>query len=58
VKVDRNLERTRPGESDALLLPRGVMNPDNSAQIPKPRSSWESVFDAGKPVAAICHGPG
>ena len=42
---------------DALLLPGGVMNPD------KLRLSEESIefirafFDAGKPVAAICHGP-
>src|SRR4051794_2135816 len=42
---------------DALLLPGGVMNPDKLRVIPEAVQFVKSFFDAGKPVAAICHGP-
>jgi len=40
-----------------LLLPGGVINPD-MLRIDPSGCVCESFFDAGKPVAAICHGPG
>lgn len=55
--VDFPLERTRPDDFDALLLPGGVINPDKLRMEPKAVSFVKAFFDAKKPVAAICHGP-
>jgi protease I len=57
VGVDRNLQDADPEEYDALVLPGGVMNPDKLRAIPAAVSFAKSFFTAGKPVAAICHGP-
>ena len=54
--VDIPLEQARPEDFDALLLPGGVMNPDKLRMQPKAVDFVRSFFDAGKPVAAICHG--
>jgi protease I len=40
-----------------LLLPGGVLNPDKLRMQPKAVAFVKAFFDAGKPVAAICHGP-
>lgn len=42
---------------DALVLPGGVANPDELRMNPKAVGFAKSFFDAGKPVAAICHAP-
>ena len=55
--VDVALDRAHPGDFDALLLPGGVLNPDALRTQPKAVEFVKSFFDAGKPVAAICHGP-
>jgi protease I len=55
--VDVALDRTRPQDFDALLLPGGVMNPDALRMQPKAVEFVKAFFDAGKPVAVICHGP-
>jgi protease I len=57
VGVDRELQQADPEQYDALVLPGGVMNPDKLRAIPEAVSFAKSFFDAGKPVAAICHGP-
>jgi len=57
VGVDKELQQADPEEYDALVLPGGVMNPDKLRAIPEAVSFAKSFFDAGKPVAAICHGP-
>jgi protease I len=57
VAVDKSLEQARANDYDALLLPGGVMNPDTLRMIPAAVAFAKSFFDAGKPVAAICHGP-
>ena len=57
VRVDVPLEQARPGDYGALLLPGGVMNPDKLRVNPKAVAFVKAFFDAGKPVAAICHGP-
>ncbi|HEX9199149.1 MAG TPA: type 1 glutamine amidotransferase domain-containing protein [Acidobacteriaceae bacterium] len=57
IKVDRLVNDARPGDYDALVLPGGVMNPDN-LRMNKPAVSFVREFaKSGKPVAAICHGP-
>jgi len=55
--VDLALDRARPDDFDALLLPGGVMNPDTLRMIPNAVAFVQAFFDAGKPVASICHGP-
>lgn len=55
--VDVNLNDARPQDFDALLLPGGVINPDTLRIEPKAVAFVKAFFDAGKPVAAICHGP-
>lgn len=57
VAVDVPLDRARPQDFDALLLPGGVMNPDNLRMQPEAVAFVQAFFDAGKPVAVICHGP-
>lgn len=55
--VDVPLRRADPANYDALLLPGGVMNPDHLRMEPAAVEFVRRMFDAGKPVAAICHGP-
>jgi protease I len=55
--VDLTLDQADPGNYDALLLPGGVANPDQLRTDEKAVSFIKSFFEAGKPVAAICHGP-
>lgn len=42
---------------DALLLPGGVGNPDRLRMEPQAVALVKAFAAAGKPVAAICHGP-
>jgi protease I len=55
--VDIHLDRAHPGDFDALHLPGGVLNPDKLRMQPKAVAFVKAFFDAGKPVAVICHGP-
>jgi len=55
--VDVPLDSANPGNYDALLLPGGVMNPDKLRLQPKAIEFAKHFWDAGKPIAAICHGP-
>src|SRR5207247_3696975 len=57
VAVDVPLESADAADFDALLLPGGVMNPDKLRIQPKAVEFVKHFFDAGKPVAAICHAP-
>jgi len=55
--VDVKLEDADPDDFDALLLPGGVANPDQLRMNPDAVEFVREFFDAGKPVAVICHGP-
>jgi len=55
--VDVPLEKAKADDYDALVLPGGVMNPDALRIDPKAVTFVRAFVDAGKPVAAICHGP-
>jgi len=57
VPVDIPLQQANPDDYDALLLPGGVMNPDKLRVNPQAIAFVKAFFEAGKPVAAICHGP-
>ena len=55
--VDVPLAQARANDFDALLLPGGVINPDKLRTLPEAVAFAKAFFDAGKPVASICHGP-
>jgi protease I len=57
VPVDVPLESAKAEDFHALLLPGGVMNPDKLRMNARAVSFVKHFTDAGKPVAAICHGP-
>ena len=57
VRVDQTLEQCEPNDFDALLLPGGVMNPDKLRMEPKAVEFVRAMYDSGKPIGAICHGP-
>jgi protease I len=57
VAVDRPLNSARPDDYDALLLPGGVLNPDRLRMNPAAVAFVDAFVKAGKPIAAICHGP-
>ena len=57
VKVEVPLEQAHPEDYDGLLLPGGLHNPDTLRMNPQAVDFVKSFFEAGKPVAAICHGP-
>jgi protease I len=56
-QVDVPLDKAKPDNYDALLLPGGVMNPDKLRVNRQALEFVRAFFDTGKPVAAICHGP-
>ena len=56
VPVDRELGRANASDYDALLLPGGLANPDALRTNEKVHAFVRAFFEAGKPVAAICHG--
>jgi protease I len=55
--VNTALDKANPDNYDALLLPGGVMNPDKLRRNEQALKFVQAFFAAGKPVAAICHGP-
>jgi protease I len=57
VPVDAALEDVDADDFDALLLPGGQMNPDKLRMEERAVDLVEAFDEAGKPIAAICHGP-
>jgi len=55
--VDLTLDDANPKDFDALLIPGGLLNPDEMRQEAKALDFARHFFAAAKPVAAICHGP-
>jgi protease I len=55
--VDRAVADVSPDDYDALLLPGGTVNPDKLRMDDDAVRFVKGFFDAGKPIAAICHGP-
>jgi protease I len=55
--ADVRLDEADPEGYDALVLPGGTKNPDRLRTDDRAVKFVRSFFDAGKPVAAICHGP-
>ncbi|RST15828.1 type 1 glutamine amidotransferase [Streptomyces sp. WAC05374] len=55
--VDRTVGDVSAGDFGGLVLPGGVANPDFLRMDDRAVSFVRGFFEAGKPVAAICHAP-
>ena len=55
--VDENISKANPEDYDALMVPGGVLNPDQMRRNEDCVSFAKEFLKSGKPVAAICHGP-
>ena len=55
--VQHAVEQVNPGDYAAVVLPGGVANPDQLRTVPAAVKFLQSLVDAGRPVAVICHGP-
>lgn len=57
IRPDMIVEDAKEAEFDALILPGGVRNPDQLRTNKAAIELIKAFASAGKPVAAICHGP-
>ena len=57
VDVDKTLMEATADEYNGLLIPGGVLSPDSVRKNEDALAFVKAFFEAGKPVAAICHGP-
>jgi protease I len=57
VEVDCTVDEIDSAGFDALVLPGGTRNPDTLRMNEKVVATIRAFAEAGKPVAAICHGP-
>jgi protease I len=57
IRPDLTIADARLEDYDALVLPGGVRNPDALRTDQAAVALIKAFADAGKPVAAICHGP-
>ncbi|GAA4206824.1 type 1 glutamine amidotransferase domain-containing protein [Pedobacter jeongneungensis] len=57
VDVDKTISEANAEDYNGLLLPGGVINPDQLRVNEDALTFVKSFFADGKPVAAICHGP-
>ena len=55
--ADKAADSATASDYDGLVLPGGVANPDFLRQHASAVQFTRSFFDAGLPVAAICHAP-
>jgi deglycase len=56
-KVDKAVADANPDDYDGLVQPGGVANPDFLRVDEDAVRFTRAFFEAGKPVAEICHGP-
>lgn len=56
-QVDKTVDEVSADDYNALVLPGGVINPDNLRREKKVLNFVREFFKKKKPVAAICHGP-
>ncbi|MBC7567392.1 MAG: type 1 glutamine amidotransferase [Pedobacter sp.] len=57
VDVDKTISEAKAEDYHGLLIPGGVLNPDSLRKNDEAIAFVKKFFEAGKPVAAICHGP-
>ncbi len=56
-KVDKTLDQVKANDYNALMLPGGVINPDQLRRNENALAFIRDFFKQEKPVAAICHAP-
>jgi len=56
-EADLKISDAKVEDYDAIVLPGGQINPDILRTKPEAVELVKAFFDAGKTVAAICHGP-
>lgn len=57
IRPDLTISDARAGDFDALLLPGGLINPDQLRTNAVAIALIRAFGEAAKPIAAICHGP-
>jgi protease I len=57
VPIDKTLDSVSASNYDAIVLPGGVINADHLRVNEKAQQLVRDFAEAGKPIAAICHGP-
>ncbi|WP_158798582.1 type 1 glutamine amidotransferase domain-containing protein [Pedobacter sp. L105] len=57
VNVDKVVTDANADDYQGLVIPGGVLNPDALRKNQDALDFVKAFFEAGKPVAAICHGP-
>ncbi|MFL6845141.1 MAG: type 1 glutamine amidotransferase domain-containing protein [Allosphingosinicella sp.] len=57
IEADCTIGDVDAADYDALVLPGGTKNPDKLRMDETVVATVRAFADAGKPVAAICHGP-
>jgi protease I len=55
--VDKLVSDASVDDYDGVILPGGVLNPDNLRQDESVITFLQDFFKTGKPVGVICHGP-
>ena len=55
--AEKSADDAEVSDYAGLVLPGGVANPDNLRMNTAAVAFIKSFFEAGKPVAVICHGP-
>jgi protease I len=55
--VDKTVDEADAADYDGLVLPGGVVNPDEARMDERAVAFVRAFFEADKPVAAICHAP-
>ncbi|OBI81582.1 protease [Mycobacterium sp. E740] len=56
-QADKSADSVSADDYAGLVLPGGVANPDNLRTDAAAVALAKGFFEAGKPVAVICHGP-
>ena len=56
-EVDRTIDEADADDYDGLMIPGGVGNPDLMRGDERMVRFTRAFAEAGKPIAAICHGP-
>lgn len=57
ITVDKKISEANEDDYNALVLPGGVINPDQLRTDEGALDFIRAFFSSGKPVAAICHAP-
>jgi len=57
ISVDATVDETTGVQYDALMIPGGVMNPDQLRMNERAVEFVKEFVEDGKSIASICHGP-